>query len=59
MGGTLDGLRAGLARWRGREIERRTPGELEAMLVAGQLVARALAAMTEHARAGVSTAELN
>ncbi len=59
MGGTLDGLRAGLARWRGREIERRTPGELDAMLVAGQLVARALAAMTAQARAGISTAELN
>jgi methionyl aminopeptidase len=59
MGGTLEGLRAGLARWRGREIERRTPGELDAMLVAGQLVARALAAMTAHARAGVSTAELD
>lgn len=55
----MDGLRAGLARWRGREIERRTPGELDAMLVAGQLVARALAAMTAQARAGVSTAELN
>ena len=59
MGGTLDGLRAGLARWRGREIERRTPGELDAMLVAGQLVARALAAMTAQAKAGISTAELN
>lgn len=58
-GGTLDGLRAGLARWRGREIERRTPGELEAMHVAGQLVARALAAMTAQARPGISTAELN
>lgn len=59
MGGTLDGLRAGLARLRGREIERRTSAELDAMLVAGQLVARALAAMTELAAAGVSTAELN
>jgi methionyl aminopeptidase len=59
MGGTLDGLRAGLARLRGREIERRTSAELDAMLVAGQLVALALAAMTELAAAGVSTAELN
>jgi methionyl aminopeptidase len=40
-------------------MERRTPGELAAMLVAGQVVAKALAAMTEHARPGVSTAELD
>ncbi len=57
--GPLASLRAGLARLRGREIERRTAGELQAMHVAGQLVAKALAAMTEQARAGVSTAELD
>jgi methionyl aminopeptidase len=55
----LDGLRAGVSRLRGREIERRTPGELQAMHVAGQLVAKALAAMIECAKAGVSTKELD
>ncbi|MGQ0480179.1 MAG: type I methionyl aminopeptidase [Pseudonocardia sp.] len=53
------GLRAGLARIGGRGIARRTPDELAAMHVAGQLVARALAAMAEHAKAGVSTGELD
>ena len=49
------GLRSGIARVTGRQIERRTPDELAAMQLAGQLVARALAAMTAHAHAGVST----
>ncbi len=53
------GLRAGLARIGGRGIQRRTPAELAAMHVAGQLVARALAAMSEHAKSGVSTGELD
>jgi methionyl aminopeptidase len=48
-----------MSRLRGREIERRTPGELEAMHVAGQLVATALTAMIGHAKAGVSTKELD
>lgn len=58
-GGVLAGLRAGVSRLRGREIERRTPGELEAMHAAGQLVATALTAMIGHAKAGVSTKELD
>jgi methionyl aminopeptidase len=57
--GAIGGLRAGVSRLRGRDIQRRTPGELEAMHVAGQLVAKALAAMIEHAKAGVSTKELD
>jgi methionyl aminopeptidase len=52
-------LRAGVARWRGRLIERKTPGQLEVMHAAGQLVARALAEVAGHARPGVSTLELD
>jgi methionyl aminopeptidase len=52
-------LRAGVARWRGRLIERKTPGQLEAMHAAGQLVARALAEVAGHVRPGVSTLELD
>jgi methionyl aminopeptidase len=48
-----------LARWRGRDVELKTPGEIDAMRVAGALVARTLAAVTEAARPGVSTAELD
>ncbi len=48
-----------LARLRGRDIEIKTPGELEAMRAAGALVARTLAAVTAHAAPGVSTAELD
>lgn len=48
-----------MSRLRGREIERRTPGELDAMYVSGQLVASALTAMIAHAKAGVSTMELD
>ena len=44
---------------RGRGIEIKTRGELEAMRAAGIVVARALALMTERARVGVSTAELD
>ena len=44
-----------LARWRGRDIELKTPSEIDAMRVAGALVARALAAVTAAARPGVST----
>lgn len=53
------GVRGLLARWRGRDIELKTPGELEAMRAAGILVARTLAAVTELARPGVSTGELD
>jgi methionyl aminopeptidase len=48
-----------LARLRGRDIEIKTPGELEAMRAAGALVARTLGAVTAHAGPGVSTAELD
>jgi methionyl aminopeptidase len=57
--GPLAGLRAGIARLGGRQIERKTPGQLEAMHVAGQLVARALAEVLGHAKAGISTLELD
>ncbi len=53
------GFRGLLARWRGRDIEIKTPGELAAMRAAGALVARTLAAVTEATRPGVSTAELD
>ena len=56
---TRGGVRAVLARWRGRDIELKTPGEIDAMRVAGALVARALAAVTAAARPGVSTGELD
>jgi methionyl aminopeptidase len=57
--GPLAGLRAGLARWGGRLIERKTPAQLEAMHAAGQLVARALAEVASYARPGVNTKELD
>ncbi len=53
------GVRGLIARWRGRDIELKTPGELDAMRAAGALVARALAALVESAKAGVSTGELD
>jgi methionyl aminopeptidase len=53
------GVRGLIARWRGRDIELKTPGELDAMRAAGVLVARTLAAVVEAAKAGVSTAELD
>ena len=57
--GTRSGVRAVLARWRGRDIELKSPGEIDAMRVAGGLVAQALAAVTAAARPGVSTGELD
>jgi methionyl aminopeptidase len=57
--GGLRGLRGVLARWRGRDIELKSPGELEAMRVAGALVARTLAAVSELAKPGVTTGELD
>ncbi|MBO0848711.1 MAG: type I methionyl aminopeptidase, partial [Pseudonocardia sp.] len=57
--GPLAGLRAGLARWGGRQIERKTQGQLDAMRVAGQLVARALAEVAGQAKAGITTLELD
>jgi methionyl aminopeptidase len=44
---------------RNRAIEVKTHGELEAMRAAGIVVARALALLTEAAKPGVSTAELD
>jgi methionyl aminopeptidase len=44
---------------RGRVIEVKSAGELQAMRAAGIVVARALTLITEHIRAGVSTAELD
>jgi methionyl aminopeptidase len=58
-GGTRSGVRAVLARWRGRDIELKTVGEIDAMRTAGALVARALAAVCAAARPGVSTGELD
>jgi len=50
----------GLAdRVRGRFVEMKTPGQVDAMRAAGLVVAAALAAVTEAARPGVSTGELD
>ncbi|MCU1666889.1 MAG: methionyl aminopeptidase [Pseudonocardiales bacterium] len=59
MSGGRSGVRGLLARWRGRDIELKSPDELEAMRAAGALVATTLAAVTKLARPGVSTAELD
>ncbi|GEL16263.1 type I methionyl aminopeptidase [Pseudonocardia asaccharolytica] len=59
MSGGRVGVRRALARLRGRDIEIKSQGELEAMRAAGALVARTLAAVTERARPGVTTAELD
>ena len=53
------GLRAIVARWRGRDIELKSPAEIEAMRAAGAVVAATLAALTELAKPGVSTGELD
>ena len=53
------GVRGLVNRLRGRDIELKTPGELEAMRAAGALVARTLVAVVELAKPGVSTAELD
>jgi methionyl aminopeptidase len=59
MTGGRGGVRGFIARWRGRDIELKTPGELDAMRAAGGLVARTLTTVTEAAKAGVSTGELD
>lgn len=47
-------------RLRGRSgIELKSPGEIEAMRAAGAVVARTLRLLTEHAKAGVTTGELD
>ena len=53
------GVRGAIARYRGRDIELKTPAQLQAMRRAGMLVATTLAAVTEAARPGVSTLELD
>jgi methionyl aminopeptidase len=53
------GVRAVIARWRGRDIELKSHGEIDAMRAAGALVARTLAAVSAAARPGVSTGELD
>lgn len=55
----LRGVRGLLARWRGRDIELKSPGEIDAMCAAGALVARTLVAVTGLARPGVCTGELD
>jgi methionyl aminopeptidase len=55
----LSGFRVVQMLRRGRMIEIKTPGELEAMRAAGLVVARTLAAVTAAARPGVTTAELD
>jgi methionyl aminopeptidase len=57
--GTRGGVRAVLARWRGRDIELKSPAEIDGMRVAGALVARALAAVSAATRPGISTGELD
>jgi methionyl aminopeptidase len=59
MSGGRTGVRGLLARWRGRDIELKSPDELDAMRAAGGLVAGTLAAVVELARPGVSTKELD
>jgi methionyl aminopeptidase len=59
MSGGRTGVRGILARWRGRDIELKSPDELDAMRAAGGLVAGTLAAVIELARPGVSTKELD
>src|SRR4051794_13664309 len=54
-GGGRGGVRGALARLRGRDVELKSQGELEAMRAAGVLVAKTLAAVTAMARPGVST----
>jgi len=48
-----------LARWRGRDVELKTAGEIDAMRIAGALVAQALTAVTAAVRPGVSTGDLD
>jgi methionyl aminopeptidase len=57
---TGGGVRAVVRRLRGRSsIELKSPGEIEAMRAAGAVVARTLRLLQEHAKAGVSTSELD
>src|SRR5215467_14356832 len=57
---TGGGVRAVVRRLRGRSpIELKSPGEIDAMRAAGAVVARTLRLLGEHAKAGVSTGELD
>ncbi len=56
---TRGGVRGLVARWRGRDIELKSPAELDAMRAAGALVARTLAEVAAQTRPGVSTADLD
>jgi methionyl aminopeptidase len=57
---TGGGVRAVVRRLRGKaSIELKSPGEIEAMRAAGAVVARTLRLLECHARAGVSTGELD
>ncbi len=56
---TGGGVRAMVRRLRGRMIEVKSPGELDAMRAAGAVVARTLRLLGQAARPGVSTAELD
>jgi methionyl aminopeptidase len=58
-GGLFGAISAPWKRMRGRMIELKSPGELEAMRASGLLVAQTLKLLTEHVRAGVSTEELD
>lgn len=53
------GVRAAVRRIRGRGIEIKTPGELEAMRAAGAVVAKTLRALEQAVRPGVTTLELD
>jgi methionyl aminopeptidase len=59
LAGLRAGLRGGLARLGGRQIERKSTAQLELMREAGRLVAVTLAAVAAHVRPGVSTLELD
>jgi methionyl aminopeptidase len=59
MTGRKGGVRGAIARLRGRDIELKNPAEIEAMRAAGAVVAAALAAVTDLAKPGVSTADLD
>ncbi|MGH3930916.1 MAG: type I methionyl aminopeptidase [Pseudonocardiaceae bacterium] len=56
---TRRGVRAVVRRLRGRPIEVKSPGEVEAMRAAGAVVARTLRLLERHARPRVSTGELD
>jgi methionyl aminopeptidase len=56
---TGGGVRAVVRRLRGRTIELKSPGEVEAMRAAGAVVARTLRLLASHANVGMSTGELD